>query len=85
MRYGYGYVRRMAGVDIERQCFDLRTLLIFSGFRLKRPIIVDGADGAGLVELLRLIQTPDNPVTVFVPQFRHLSGRIDLVRLYAPV
>jgi len=47
-------------------------------------VIVDGG-GKRFLELLRLIEDPDTVGPVFVPRVRHLHGRVDLVRLYAPV
>ena len=81
---GYGYIRRVAGVDIERQCFDLRMLLEGKGFRFKAPLIVDD-DGTEFVRLLRLVECPESAGPVFVPHLRHLSGRVDVVRLFVPV
>jgi hypothetical protein len=82
---GYGYIRRAAGVDVERQCFDLRILLESKGFGLQVPVIVDG-DGKEFVRLLRLVESPDTAGPVFVPHLRHLTGgRVDVVRLFVPV
>jgi len=82
---GYGYIRRVDGVDVERQCFDLQILLEANGFRLKAPVIVDG-DGREFVRLLRLVESSEFCGPVFVPHLRHLTGgRVDVVRLFAPV
>lgn len=45
---GHGYIRRIAGVDVERQCFDLRSLAECKGFCLRGPVIV-GGDGREFV------------------------------------
>lgn len=82
---GYGYIRPVDGVNVERQCFDLRIMLEYRGFRLRAPVIVDG-DGREFARLLRLVESPDFGGPVFVPHLRHLTGgRVDVVRLFAPV
>ncbi|MGH3803840.1 MAG: hypothetical protein ACRDTD_27655 [Pseudonocardiaceae bacterium] len=50
---GHGYIRGFAGVDVERQCFDLRILAECKGFRLRGPVIV-GGDGREFVRLFAL-------------------------------
>lgn len=81
---GYGYVRRLPGVDVGRLCTDLRERLEYKGFGLFSDVIVDG-DGSALPRLLRLIASADTAGPVFVPHVRHLRGRLDLVLLYVPV
>ena len=46
----HGYIRRIAGVDVEKQCFDLRILAECKGFRLRGAVIVSG-DGREFVRL----------------------------------
>lgn len=50
----HGYIRRIAGVDVERQYFDLRILFECKGFRLRGPVIV-GGDGREFVRLFALV------------------------------
>jgi hypothetical protein len=47
---GHRYIQRIAGVDVERQCFDLRILAECKGFRLRGPVTV-GGDGREFVRL----------------------------------
>ena len=80
---GYGYVRRLPGVDVDPLSSELLDSVTEHGFRLRELIVDD--DGREFVRLLRLVEPPDTAGPVFVPRLRHLRGRSDLVRLYAPV
>jgi hypothetical protein len=80
---GYGYVRRLHGVDVDSLSSELRDSVAEHGFRLREVIVDD--DGREFVRLLRLVESPETAGPVFVPRLRHLRGRSDLVLLYAPV
>lgn len=83
--YGLGFLLRSEGKDIERQSWNLQTLLQHKGFKLRQPVIIENGDGVAFLSMLRLIQVPDTADPVFVLDMRHLHGRADLVRLYVPV
>jgi hypothetical protein len=80
---GYGYVRRLPGVDVDRLGSQLRDSVTERGFELQEVIIDD--DGREFVRLLRLVEIPETAGPVFVPRLRHLRGRSDLVLLCTPV
>ena len=83
-RAGYGYVRRLPGVDVDRLSSELRAAVADHGFRLRSDVIVDG-DGRQFVTLLRQVEAAETAGPVFVPHTRHLRGRLELVLLYVPV
>lgn len=81
------YIRKdVSGVHLRRDEFEARDRARESGYGLDRTL-VDGPDGRGMTQLLRLIDKPDADVVVILPSLAHLPDDIDIDELgkYADV
>lgn len=69
----YAYLRKdVAGVHLKRYEFEARSLAREGGYDLARTI-VDGQEGRGMAQLLRLIDKPNADVVVILASLDHLS------------